>query len=845
MNYEPNSTLHLLSNVPISDYINQLDFDSEMEQTSYFMSKAVFTDTDYTYLRKYSSIRVKYPADSLYNVCYAMFRNTNYGGKWFYAFVRDVVYYNNEMSDIILELDEWQTWQFRIKIQPSFVEREHVANDTFGLHLLDEGLATGDYTTNQFQFIDFSECWIAVNTTVSFQGEDFIPANGSIIDGVYSGTQTYVFDSSQSLGLTLYYLADQGRSDAVVGMYMLPKELAPNLSDGDYLHDYGRQYDNNLKVYNIPQLNTVDGYVPKNNKLLTYPYRVCVLSATTGGATKIRYEFMNTPQVAVQGNKTAAGSAIMYPLNYKNVYKNVGEGVQLESHQQCQWIQDTFMNWMATQGIKNQYQYENAELYSLKSGMDQQINNLAGLAKNPLTRGWSSAVESVKDYSQMELDIWFNQAMVERSINMEREIFSMIPPAARGTVSGSPLIAADKYGFMIENRSITRQQAQVIDSYFEMYGYRVSLLKDIDYKSRPFWNYVRTSGVIITGCIPRRSLDVIKNMFNNGVTMWHDDDLGNYNRNNHTGAPTTQVQLTVENGSGTGIYYSNDSVVITANNPPEGQLFKTWVITQGQANVVAPNRSQTSIVLSNVDVTVAATYSENPGTLFGLAVINGTGGGSYTAGTEVTITAKEIEGNVFERWIPFTGNPTITDPTSPTTTVIMPAENCSVEGTYTTPVEPTYTTIADAMQADEGAMEWDATVGKIQRWYYGDYVKDAWCATSVSYYAFQVGATDVKKNENVDTMWGAMRTSKWRTPQYGGTTRKPKKGDLVFFSRVHAFEDLTHVGVVVEPGNEDATSFSYVSGNTPRPGTNKDDGIWTKTISYSDMYVVCFAEVNY
>jgi Divergent InlB B-repeat domain len=68
------------------------------------------------------------------------------------------------------------------------------------------------------------------------------------------------------------------------------------------------------------------------------------------------------------------------------------------------------------------------------------------------------------------------------------------------------------------------------------------------------------------------------------------------------------------------------------------------------------------------DVSVTATYSSPE---YPLTVTNGTGTGNYLADTEVTITAKAAPaGQQFAAW---SGNVSVADPTSATTTLKMPA----------------------------------------------------------------------------------------------------------------------------------------------------------------------------
>ena len=44
------------------------------------------------------------------------------------------------MTEITIETDVFQTWQFNINYKKMFVEREHVNDDTVGLHTVPENV---------------------------------------------------------------------------------------------------------------------------------------------------------------------------------------------------------------------------------------------------------------------------------------------------------------------------------------------------------------------------------------------------------------------------------------------------------------------------------------------------------------------------------------------------------------------------------------------------------------------------------------------------------------------------------------------------------------------------------
>ena len=132
--------------------------------------------------------------------------------------------------------------------------------------------------------------------------------------------------------------------------------------------------------------------------------------------------------------------------------------------------------------------------------------------------------------------------------------------------------------------------------------------------------------------------------------------------------------LKVVNGSGGGSYTAGTQVTITANAPPSGEAFLDWT----GATVANANASSTTLSMPAANTTVTANYQT---TKYTLNVVNGSGGGSYAAGTSVTITANAPpSGEAFLDW---TGTAVANADASPTT-LSMPAANTTVTANYQT-----------------------------------------------------------------------------------------------------------------------------------------------------------------
>lgn len=73
---------------------------------------------------------------------------------------------------------------------------------------------------------------------------------------------------------------------------------------------------------------------------------------------------------------------------------------------------------------------------------------------------------------------------------------------------------------------------------------------------------------------------------------------------------TSKYALSIQNGSGSGSYYENELVKITAAPPSGVKQFDAWVIESGDAYIEDVNSSYTTLAMRDVNATVSATYKE-------------------------------------------------------------------------------------------------------------------------------------------------------------------------------------------------------------------------------------------
>ena len=199
----PNSRLWLCKTNLENDYKNTLTFSSKNNQRNYFIgdpsdptSHGTSTKmySDYTYLRIENAIKVDDFIENIDTNNYAVILNNS---KYYYYFITSMEYIDDTTTKIYIELDVMQTYFFDINYNNTFVEREHVVDDTPGAHTIPEGLETGDYIGNSSQLIeprgtDYIIFQVILDTEVD--PSDPWASVPTRYGGVYSGTEYRIFD---------------------------------------------------------------------------------------------------------------------------------------------------------------------------------------------------------------------------------------------------------------------------------------------------------------------------------------------------------------------------------------------------------------------------------------------------------------------------------------------------------------------------------------------------------------------------------------------------------------------------------------------------------------------------
>ena len=91
----------------------------------------------------------------------------------------------------------------------------------------------------------------------------------------------------------------------------------------------------------------------------------------------------------------------------------------------------------------------------------------------------------------------------------------------------------ENLGVKLISYQITPEYIDLLQDYFGKYGYKVHRVKVPNIHTRESWNYIQTVGANIVGNIPQMFIDALEQLFNQGITIWHTTDVGNYNLSNN------------------------------------------------------------------------------------------------------------------------------------------------------------------------------------------------------------------------------------------------------------------------------------------------------------------------
>ena len=542
----PDTNVFLLKSPLQLSNKNQLTFNNKNEQFNYFYNLPKIEIEKANYQRKDNIIKFPAHIDTILEYNYCMYQNSNYGDKWFYAFITNMRYVANNNTEISIVTDVFQTWQFDFNFKESFVEREHISvdDDIAGANLEPEGLEIGELVIEGTADIEDLEPRYVVAFTGDHLGETQFTSLGYSYNGIDS---SITFIVTNVVNLALGMINEQGDGDKILTVFAIPKlavkDFVEEIEGNDPsvsvyyaspLPSYKQQ--EIIKTF-ITRPDTIDNYTPRNKKLLTYPYLYLGFNPANGTKKIFRYEdFANaTPKFKVISEINPNPSIYFIPQDYRGkLNDNLSDACSMNGYPTISYKNDVYNTWLAQNSniisLQMQQEQYNYEVDVIQRGaniggniIDKSLNLDIGGA---IMEGANAGFELAKMDINHEFYIKQQMAQIEKQ--------SMLPDNASLSSSNATLLGYNLIDDNIFTRySIKNQFARKIDKYFDMYGYLTNERKIPNLKNRPSWNYIKTIGANILGNIPQSDMEILKNIFNQGITLWHNsENFLDYSSNN-------------------------------------------------------------------------------------------------------------------------------------------------------------------------------------------------------------------------------------------------------------------------------------------------------------------------
>lgn len=539
---DKNTEIILCSNIHIDkNYDNVLDI-SKADLVGYLRTHSEYVGDDYTIVPRYRNrLIVKCPYSTALKCNYMTFKNEDYDNEYVFAFIDNVDYLNDESVQINYTLDVWHTNHDKFNYNKVFVEREHVDDDTVGKHTIPENLETGDFIINNTikkNGFEYSNCSFILATTifpyVTYNQTDSHwelsggrTAHCNVYNSILSGLEYFWYSNTASGISQLQHVIEAfdyaGQSEYIYMLFIAPNDSFEKVIEeqdvgywgsvkqkqGSYAITWGS---NSTPLIYKP--TTIDGYNPKNKKLLTYPYCYLIASNGNGGNAIYQYEYFKDSyaptqcEFLIESSICPGVSTILRPMYYKSADLSYNQMDALPGGKfpMCSWNSDAYINWLTQNSVNIGFTWARDILDVGKSVM----NKGEGLIR--------SGMNLIQDIM---------------SVTKQRDLLSN---QAKGNLnSGDVNFSNNEITYTMYQMSIKEEFARSIDLYFSRFGYQVNEVKQPTLHNRTQFDFIKVGGSdnLISGKIPSNDLHEINNICRRGVTIFHNiEHFGDYTINN-------------------------------------------------------------------------------------------------------------------------------------------------------------------------------------------------------------------------------------------------------------------------------------------------------------------------
>lgn len=304
------------------------------------------------------------------------------------------------------------------------------------------------------------------------------------------------------------------------------------------------------------------------SRLYNYPYSFALLTDYLNPPINIKYHLCprsDTQTVKVKQTLSDRCSYGLFIDRYKNDVNGKMESLVSGDAHELPCTSSAYSQWFASnknqthfamkQGVQESFLQqrqgqEGVQMQMFSNQVGGVMSALSGLAMGGLMGGVLGGASGLVNVGlgSMQANMQMNhlsqsgalqrQGIIGANLAMQKDLrstpntlLSMGSDVMYGIVNGEKRVDLIRY-------MLTEEFAKRIGDYFAMYGYKQNKLMSIDKRNRYYYNYIKTIGINMkTLGIPKDHVEELKNIYNNGVTIWHIDRsgviVGDYSNDNY------------------------------------------------------------------------------------------------------------------------------------------------------------------------------------------------------------------------------------------------------------------------------------------------------------------------
>lgn len=307
-------------------------------------------------------------------------------------------------------------------------------------------------------------------------------------------------------------------------------------------------------------------YWKNESKLLQYPYSFAILTDGISPPFQVKYHLVNNDEMVIKVRNTLSDrcSYGIFIDNYKGDKSGQLEAIVSGDTHELPCSSSAYNQWYASSknstaqsvqqsinqsfinssqsaqmtSLQNRHSYVNQGIGMLNGGLvgigSALGGNVGGViggigigANSIINGGQQRALNNLNNQFTQQQASFDKKSAIQGAMAQVKDLNNT--PNTMLSMGSDFIYGYNKQGSALKlyRFGLTTEYATKLGDYFAMYGYKQNKILNLkeNMRTRYYYNYIKTIGANITanGNIEKDDIEVLKNIFDRGVTIWHID----------------------------------------------------------------------------------------------------------------------------------------------------------------------------------------------------------------------------------------------------------------------------------------------------------------------------------